>query len=146
MMAALRRVAMGVSVDGLVDMAGLSKATLHCFTSDWEQWFVERYYDKWVKLPEGSELHEAVELFRRDGLPGCVSSMDVVHVRYDRCPAQQRSLHAGKEGYPTLGFQFHCCHNRHAYYVSEAIPGARNDKAIVRFDTFQDDMFKARDR
>jgi len=61
-------------------------------------------------------------------------------VRYDRCPAQQRSLHAGKEGYPTLGFQFHCGHNRYVYYVSEAFPGARNDKAIVRFDTFLDDL------
>lgn len=56
--------------------------------------------------------------------------------RYDRCPYAARFLHTGKEGFPTLGFQFHCSHLREIFWVSHGFPGARNDKTIVRYDKF----------
>lgn len=140
LMAALRRLALGVSVDGLECMAGISATRLNEFIPDWEAWFVEQYYDKWVKMPTGPKVQESVELFRRCGMPGCISSMDVCHVRYDRCPYAARYPHTGKEGYPTLGYQFHVGHNREIYWVSHGFPGARNDKTVVRYDKFQQAM------
>ena len=41
-MAALRRLALGIPYDGLQDMVGISKATLIQFIPKWEAWFVSR--------------------------------------------------------------------------------------------------------
>ena len=139
LMAALRRLALGCPVDGLECMCGISDTVLRGFITKWEKWFVNTYYDEWVSIPTGDRLKAAMELFERCGLPGFVSSMDAVHVRYNRCPYSQRAIHTGKEGYPSLVWNFHVGHNREIYYMSpEAFPGARNDKYIVRFDEFQD--------
>lgn len=140
-MACLRRMAFGISFDGLEDMCGISKSrTLHSFCPVWEQWFlINNYYDEWVRLPD-NVADEIVELFRHCGLPGCMSSMDLVHVRYDRCPAAQRPrLHTGKGDFPTMGYrQFHTGHNRYIFQVSD--PGAGTDETIERFDDFLNDL------
>ena len=137
-MACFRRLALGIPVSALEDMCGISEPVMSKFIQKWERWFVEKYHSEWVKMPEGEELDKAQALFAKCGLPGFVSSMDVVHVKYDRCPWGQRAIHTGKEGYPTLGYQFHCGHNRRIYWHSpEGFPGARNDKTIVRYDEIQ---------
>ena len=136
-MAALRRLALGVPLDGLECMCGISDTRLREFIDLWEPWFIETYHPKWVKMPAGEMLDKAQKLFEACGLAGFVSSMDVVHLKYDRCPHGQRALYSGKEGYPTIGYQFHCGHNREIYYHSpQGFPGGRNDKTIVRYDDF----------
>jgi hypothetical protein len=138
LMGTLRRLALGIPIKGLEDMCGISEAVMIKFIHKWEPWFIEHYHGEWVKMPEGDELDKAQGMFEKCGLAGFVTSMDVVHVKYDRCPWGQRAIHTGKEGYPTLGFQFHCGHNRRIYWHSpEGFPGARNDKTIVKFDDFQ---------
>jgi hypothetical protein len=90
-----------------------------------------------VKLPEDEEdIAVSVALFARCGLPGFVSSMDVVHVRYDRCPHAQLPNYVGKEGHPTLGYQVHVGHNKVIYWMGSGFPGARNDKTVVMSDEF----------
>ena len=136
-MAALRRLALGVPLDGLECMCGISDTRLRDFIDTWEPWFVETYHPQWVKMPEGEMLDKAQRLFEACGLAGFISSMDVVHLKYDRCPHGQRALYAGKEGYPTIGYQFHCGHNRQIFWHSpQGFPGARNDKTVVRYDDF----------
>ena len=134
-MAALRRLALGRSFDGLEELSGISREVLSKFIPAWEQWFLEEYFEEHVRMPRNvEELEEAVNLFSMCGLPGCISSMDVVHVRYDRCPHDQRYFHTGRQHYSSLGFQFHASHNRRIYYVGQNFPGARNDKTVVRSD------------
>ena len=41
-MAALRRLALGIPVDGLAYMVGINRASLAKFISKWEAWFVTR--------------------------------------------------------------------------------------------------------
>ena len=136
-MAALRRLALGVPLDGLECMCGISDTRLRDFIDTWEPWFVKTYHPQWVKMPEGDLLDKAQRLFEACGLAGFISSMDVVHLKYDRCPHGQRALYAGKEGYPTIGYQFHCGHNRQIFWHSpQGFPGARNDKTVVRYDDF----------
>jgi hypothetical protein len=118
-------------------MCGISEAVLSKFIDKWEPWFIKEYQSVWVKMPEGEELDRTQAMFGRCGIAGFISSMDVVHIKYDRCPWGQRAIHTGKEGYPTLGFRFHCGHNRKIYWHSpEGFPGARNDKTVVRYDEF----------
>jgi hypothetical protein len=141
MMLYRRRLALGIPVSALQEMSGISEPVLSKFIAKWEPWFIDKYHSDWVKMPEGEELDKAQAMFQKCGLAGFVSSMDVVHIKYDRCPWAQRAIHTGKEGYPTLGFQFHCGHNRKIYWHSpEGFPGARNDKTVVRYDEFQQQL------
>ncbi len=108
----MSRQALGISVSALEKMAGIRELGLSKFIAKWAPWFNNKYESEWVKVPEGEDLDKAQAMFEKCGLAGFVSSMDVVHIKYDRCPWGQRAIHTGKEGYPTLGFQFHCGHNR----------------------------------
>eukprot|EP00951_Prasinocladus_malaysianus_P035878 scaffold373300_cov18-Prasinocladus_malaysianus.AAC.1 len=44
------------------------------------------------------------------------------------------ALTKGKEGFPTLGYQFHAGHNGEVFWLSHGFPGAMNDKSIVQHD------------
>ncbi len=70
------------------------------------------------------------------GLPGCIGSMDVTHVQWGACPAALRHHCIGCYGYPTLGFNFICSHNRRIQYISKAFYGATNDITITYNDNY----------
>jgi hypothetical protein len=103
----------------------------------WLKWFEETYYDKWIKMPTNEEeLRDIESVFSRVGLPGCVSSMDGVHIEWGRAPSCDSWLYIGIEGKPTLAFNVHCTHNLRIIYISPPHYGSRNDKTIVRDDVF----------
>ena len=39
------------------------------------------------------------------GFPGCMGSVDVTHLHYEKCPAMDANTNAGKEGHPTRAYQ-----------------------------------------
>jgi hypothetical protein len=70
------------------------------------------------------------------GLPGCVGCSDCVHIRWEACPAGERSMHKGKEGYPTLSYEVTVDHTKKIIAATQGHPGTRNDKTIVKYDSF----------
>ena len=68
------------------------------------------------------------------GLPGCVGSINCVHVRWDNCPAGLLGECVGKEGKPTLAFEVVVDHDRRVQSVSGYCHGAQNDKTILKHD------------
>ena len=68
------------------------------------------------------------------GLPGCVGSMDLVHVKWANCPTGDHNRAKGKEGYPTLAFQCLTDFNRRILAIYGPQFGSRNDKDIVEHD------------
>ena len=82
------------------------------------------------------EIDFAQKQYERIGLPGCVGSADVVHVRWERCPAAYRALACGKEGFPTVAYEVVVDHFRRILSVTRGFFGSFNDKIIVRFDGF----------
>jgi hypothetical protein len=68
------------------------------------------------------------------GLPGCVGSMDCVHVGWDKCPSQYHNMCSGKEGFPSIAYEVVCSSRKFIQSVSVGHPGSRNDKHIVRTD------------
>ena len=74
------------------------------------------------------------EDYNATGLPGCVGSMDVVHVKWSQCPTGNHNRAKGKEGYPTLGFQCITDFNRRVMTIYGPQFGSRNDKDIVKHD------------
>lgn len=68
------------------------------------------------------------------GLPGCVGSVDCVHVGWDKCPSQYLSLNKGKEHFPLVAYEVVCTSRKFIQSVSWGHPGSRNDKHIARTD------------
>ena len=62
--------------------------------------------DEYIYLPRNlTELKSVNKDYNAAGLPGCVGSMDLVHVKWSHCPTGDHNCAKGKEGYPTFGFQ-----------------------------------------
>jgi hypothetical protein len=90
-LACLRQLALGSVVVGVQDASCINRETLDQFFHRWVKWFVTQYYDKWVSIPStAEELHGVQRVFQGVGLPGCCSSMDGVHLAWDKCPAALR--------------------------------------------------------
>jgi hypothetical protein len=68
------------------------------------------------------------------GLPGACGLMDVVHVKWSKCPAGDYNRAKGKEGYPTMAFQ--CISDYNSRFLAVYGPqfGTQNDKEIVKLD------------
>ena len=67
-------------------------------------------------------------------LPGCGGSVDVVHVKWSNCPAEDVNRAKGKEGFPSLAFKVVTGFDRQVSGVSIAHFGTQNDTHIVRLD------------
>ena len=74
------------------------------------------------------------------GLPGAIGSMDVVHIAWCMCPIHLANLAKGKEGFPSVAYNVVCDHEGNATAVLPGTYGATNDKTIVQFDDFVDDV------
>ncbi len=62
--------------------------------------------DEYICLPRNiTKLQRINRDYNAAGLPGCVGSMDVVHVKWSNCPTSDYNCLKRKEGYPTLAFQ-----------------------------------------
>ena len=87
------------------------------------------------RLPRNEgKIRHVTGLYERVGLPGCVGSIDCVHLVWDKCPAGFLSACRGKEKLPTLAFQVVASHTRKILSVSSFYAGTTNDKIIARFD------------
>ncbi len=90
---------------------------------------------EFIRMPSRvGELSEVLTEHTALGLPGCVGSVDVVHVGWDACPANQLHLFKGKEGYPSIAYEVIVDLMKRIRHVTDGHPGARNDKHICRLD------------
>jgi hypothetical protein len=90
-----------------------------------------------IKFPSTvSEIRECVATYAEENinLPGCMGSVDCVHVPWPKALASQRSWYVGKEGFPTVAFQVVVNHKRKILSVSQPHPGSHNDKTIASMD------------
>lgn len=102
----------------------------------WTKEFVARNWSKWCSPPSASEIAEIEKIYSRLGFPGCIGSMDGVHVGWACCPAQLLLEHKGKEGFPSLVYNVIVDHLRRIYSVTRGNPGTISDKTIVKYDSF----------
>jgi hypothetical protein len=101
--------------------------------------------DKFIALPSDmTSLLRVSKDYEAVGLPGCVGSMDVVHVKWGNCPMGDHNGAKGKEGYPSLAFQCITDYNRRVLSVYGPQFGIRNDKDIVKYDTYVREIWTKR--
>ena len=134
-LASLRYLASGCSFDLLEELTCVDEETIHCFFHEkfciWGVVAAEEH----IKLPSDDDsLAHVMGLYAKLGLPGCVGSVDCVHVIWDKCKAGLKSACKGKENDPTLAFEVVSSHTKRILSVSQYFFGATNDKTIARMD------------
>lgn len=140
----IRVLASGCTFDAIEELTNVSQET--------HRVFFHKQFCRWAEsvAPEHIQMpHDEVSLrhvsgpYEIVGLPGCIGSVDCVHLVWDKCPASIRSLCKGKNDVPTLAFEVVASHTRRILSVSQYFWGTVNDKTISRmdaaFDLFRDE-------
>jgi Plant transposon protein len=96
-LAVLRVLGRGYCLDGVEELTLISAEVLRVFFRKWCNLFSKENFSKYCNHPKTEEeIAETVLIHTKLGLPGCFGSADCVHIRWERCPAGQRSFHKGK--------------------------------------------------
>ncbi len=91
--------------------------------------------DEHIKLLANvAELDSVTCYYKFVGLPGCIGSMNVLHIKWNNCPTRDHNRAKGKKGYPSLGFQYITNYNYCIIRIFGPTFGAWNDKEIVKLD------------
>ena len=112
---------------------GVSIDTFSTFHRKYMDWFNRTQLEKYV-YPSNPET--AAKTYANYGFPGCVGSMDGVHIPWEACPWQMKNLYTGKEGHPTIAFNVVCDSTTRVQSITRAFHGKVNDKTMVRCDEF----------
>lgn len=131
----LRMLGRGTCLDGIYELSFVSKTTMQAFFHDWCSHVAMDLFHKHVVFPTSDDdIYKSISAFEYLGFPGCIGSMDVVHVHWDMCPMSLQILCRGKEGYPSLAYQVIVDHLGRALSCTAGFYGSFNDKTIVKFD------------
>ena len=104
----LRVLGRGYCFDGVEELTCISAEVLRLFFKKFCEYFARENFARYCNLPSTPEgIANYLEIFGRLGLPGCIGSTDCVHIRWERCHANQRSNHKGKEDYFLLSQHHH---------------------------------------
>ena len=132
---ALRYIATGCTFDALDELTCVSAETHRVFVRDVFSSWGRHAAKEHIKLPDSDEeIRHVVGMYERSGHPGCIGSVDCVHVVWDKCNAGMRSLCCGKEKVPTLVFEVVCSHTKRILHVSKWFAGTISDKTIAKID------------
>jgi hypothetical protein len=126
----------GVSAAVPAQMIGCSKEIIQEFFKEFLFNVATNLNSLWIKFPQTpDDVRYCMETYARENLPGCMGSIDCVHVPWPKAIASLRSWYVGKEGVPTIAFQVIVDHSRRILSVSQPHPGSLNDKTIATMDT-----------
>ena len=131
----LRYLGIGTTFDALEEVTHVS-GTSHqnFFLNEFLSWGVTVAREIIFLLRNDDKYDAVEEVYWVQGLPGCVGSIDCVHLSWDRCRSGLLGECVGKEGKPTLTFEVVVTHNHRIQSVSGYCHGAQNDKTISRHD------------
>lgn len=130
-----RILAKSATFDAIEELSNVSVAHIHSFFKRFIAWFYTFYCKMWIRFPSDVlEVQHVESRYAKLGLPGCIGSIDCVHIGWDMCPAGYHADCVGKEGYPTLAFEVVVSHTRRILAVTQSFFGTWNDKTIVKFD------------
>jgi hypothetical protein len=130
-----RVLAKGVTFDAIEELSNVSVPHNHSFFKKFIGWFYQFYFTDWIHFPSiPQEVQHVESMYAKVGVPGCIGSIDCVHIGWDMCPAGYQADCIGKEGYPTLAFEVIVSHTRKILAVTQSFFGTWNDKTIVRYD------------
>jgi len=115
-------------------MFNMCPSSTDVFFKNFTAWYAQ-YYDTECRAPATlDEIRDVEKVYAKMGFPGCVGSVDGVHVSWSKCPAGLLTRHKGAKGHPTRSFNVTVDHRRMIQRVACSKPGAFNDVTSVRYD------------
>ena len=127
----LRILGRGMCFDGISELTNIGEEAIRVFFHRFNEKFAEELFPVYCNPPETEEdISGVMEVYRRLGLPGCIGSTGCVHIRWDSCPAEEKTTHKGKEGFCTLSYEVTVSHNKRITSCTKGFKGATNDKTI----------------
>ena len=137
----LRILGRGAFYDDVAEIIGCSEETVRTFFLKFCHEFSSRLFHEYVRSPTLPEDYLPImETYARLGFPGAIGSTDCTHLRRDRVRHGERNFWCGKAGFPTAAYELTCDFTRRILAVTRGHPGTRNDKTIIRFDGFVDEV------
>ena len=89
--------------------------------------------DQFIYLPRTeSELRFVADQYDCYGFPGCIGSIDAVHIGWGKCPSSWLPLFKGKEKYPSVAFHVVVSAKRFVQMVSRLYCGTYTDSTSIR--------------
>jgi hypothetical protein len=89
---------------------GCNEKTIQEFFKFFCSIIAQHLYSQFICFPTSTaEVAACVATYANENLPGCMGSIDCVHIPWIKCLASVRSWFTGKEGVPTVAFQVCCC-------------------------------------
>jgi Plant transposon protein len=122
--------------DDVAEATGMGESTVRASFNTFCESFVTEFYDSVIYRPKDLKLEKMIDVYKRMGLPGCIGSTDCVHVKWDRYPTRLQHLYKGKEVYSSLVYSCTVDHHRRILGMTSSNFGTRNEKTIVRLDTY----------
>lgn len=136
----LRIIGRNWCVDDVNEASFISERGMNRFFHDFCENFVRHFWNMYVKTPSGDDLDEMMSVYAKLGIPGCVGSIDCVHLKWDKCPAWLLNECKGKEGYPSLVYEVCVDHMRRIRSCTNEFYGSVNDKTIIKYDEYITDV------
>ena len=130
----LRVLTRNVTLDDLVEQTFISSEVHRCFFSKFMMWYSSVVFPLVVRMPTLEELHDNGAEYRVSGFPGCVCSVDCVHVRVWGVSANLKQVSTGKEKFPSRVFEAAVNHRGMIVSATKGFYGSVSDKSIVKFD------------
>jgi len=78
------------------------------------------------------KLKNVMGRYKENFLLGCGGSVDIVHLKWSKCPAGDYNHCKGKEGYPSVTFEVITEYYREILGISSVHFGTRNDQQIIQ--------------
>ena len=140
LLASLRRLASGAHWSVISECVFVSQRALRkFFDGKFVPYFSsDAYYSTHVYYPKTVDgIRETERAYRAQGFPGCVGSVDAVHMPWDAAPAvTNRLFYNGRKGAATYASVVTVDNDCVVLHVTEAGPGASNDKTLNLDDEY----------
>ena len=142
LLGALRYLGRGWTFDDVSESTGISENVLMHFFEIFVTFGSMEFYNKYVKIPENDEdyVENNIE-FEAAGFTGACSSTDAVNIVCEKVSWKHRQQHLGHKQSLTARTCNACVnHRRQISHVTPGFPSRWNDKTIVKFDKFINDI------
>mmetsp|Transcript_18917 Transcript_18917/g.32787 ORF Transcript_18917/g.32787 Transcript_18917/m.32787 type:complete len:482 (+) Transcript_18917:212-1657(+) len=130
-MCVLRMLGRDSVLDDLEQMSGISVSTLNTFFRSFCA-KITMLYDAFIDISGTS----AAAADSYEFLPGCLGSVDGVHLWWDRVPFHLKNQYKGVKTFPSISFGVTANHAGRILSVTKGFQGSKNDKTVVRYDGF----------
>lgn len=93
----LRVLGRNSTFDCIAELTNSNQEVHRLFFHKFNDCFVKKFYSTYVYAPTTlDDITKVAKIYDKLGLPGCVGSIDCVHIAWERCPQIHKNWYTGK--------------------------------------------------